>query len=121
MVQELWELSLSQRQIIGKLNEFIKNRLAEKRKYQNGQKVEVYSDRDRLLGVGIISSASLAIYLDIGNIKVYIDNPDRWEKDLNTITYRVNKMKKDGTMHKHLLSTCEEEKGRYWSYIKPIE
>jgi predicted hydrocarbon binding protein len=117
-IQELRQTQIREFELKGELQAFLKLHLERIRKYKNGDKVEVFKEGGQSLGVGIIAFASLTASLDSFIIAQYGSNPDKYQKEINEVHYRVNKMKKDGSMSTHRLATCHENPGNWNNTLK---
>jgi hypothetical protein len=120
-IKELRKIQIREVELIGELRAFLKNHAVLIRKYEYGQKVEVFDENDQSLGIGIIDTAFCrGAYLESSDIKKFAENPYKWEEEINTIIYRVNTMKKDGTKGLHKLAVCLAMPSGMNNYIKPI-
>lgn len=104
-INELYALikdkSNKEMQIQNMLKEYVnKHRI-----FQEGETVNVYTDRGIFYCKGIIGHAKTSVYLDALSIKFSLQN-DNFMQDLNGIVYEVFSVKKDGTRsEKHLFSS----------------
>src|SRR6185369_5113070 len=97
-IQELRKIQIREVELMGELRAFLKSHVAKLRKHQDGESVEVFDENGQSLGMGIIDNAFCGgAYLEAHEIKKYAQDPGKWEEEINTILYKVNVMKKDGT------------------------
>lgn len=113
--------------ISGDLRVFVRQFVDAHRKFQNGQKVEVFDYSDKSYGIGFVKEAQCGVSFKWGfRPSDYLGREDaetRWVKDLADIMYSVVKMKKDGTPSGRTLmwDKPRQEKSQDHCYLKAVE
>jgi hypothetical protein len=120
-IQELRQTQVREGELLGELRAFLKEHLERIRKYKNGEQVECFNEMGLSIGKGIINFAFLSAGLESFEIAKYVKEPEKWEKEINEVLYRVHKIRKDGTMSTHQLATCSEKPRSFYSSLKPVK
>ena len=120
-IQELRQIQIRESELRGELRAPIKQQIERVRKYKDGEKVEVFDENGKSLGIGAIRFAFLAADLESFTINKYVNKPELWDKQINEVIYRVHKLRKDGTISTHRLATCAENRTLMNNYLLPIK
>lgn len=95
LIKELRSIDNRRREIEKEFSEWVNIKIAAERKYNNGEIVTVIDGKN--VFDGVIMGAYILVRLEPFDIKNYFEDNKRLERDVNSIRYVVNRLKKDGS------------------------